>query len=61
MYRHPNIKYPRFRPGDIVEHKHKPGTPLVIVGVPRKSLSGWGYVVEHQGERVPVLEKNLKT
>jgi hypothetical protein len=61
VYSHPNVKYPRFGLGDIVEHKYRPGVLLSVVSGPHKSLSGWGYVVEHQGKLVPVLEKNLKS
>ena len=65
MYAHPNLKnHPRsmcLAQGTVVEHRDLPHVPLVVVSGPHKSLSGWGYVVEHQGERVPVLEKNLKT
>jgi hypothetical protein len=63
MYGHPRLPYPVWLTKDtIVEHKYRPGTPLVIVTGPEWGISGEKYVVRTpEGEEKPVLRRNLIT
>lgn len=62
IYAHPLIKYPYLQPGQVVEHKDRPGVPLVVRSGPHDSLTTRAkYFVETPEGRVePVKRENLK-
>ncbi len=62
VYSHPLAKYP-LTPGTIVNHKHRPGVPLIVVSGPHETPTHGltRYIVRTpEGSEVRVLRENLK-
>ena len=62
MYGHPLLKYPiPLLPDTVVEHRWRPGIPLVIVSGPhRTELHQETYIVRVEGREVRVVRENLR-
>jgi len=62
MYGHPRLLYPaRLTKDTIVEHKYRPGVPMLVVKGPVWGHLGEKYIVRTpEGEEEPVLRRNLK-